>query len=912
MPSSWSIRNYLIAIVLALALPLFGLLAYSLNNNYQKALSNAKSSSLHLSQMIATDASRSISDARVFLEGLAQRPRIQRHDATDCDPLLTDIKQLFPDFANLAVLDPNGQMVCSALMASGGQLPSFAEMSWFKEARAANQFHIGKPHMGPISKKWVVVLAQPFHGTSGQFDGLLGYSLDLARFQPLARYDTLASGLRIHLVDSNGFVVGGLRLKANELGQPYANREVLEGLKTAGAAIISAGGRQNLVSGADIAGTHWKVISSQPANEVFDELWFEAKQEYLVAVLLISVGLLFALYVSRKIVQPVKHIASIAQRVAEGELSQRANHDGPREVFAVARQFNQMLEVRLKAEAQYRDLLESATDSIVVFNQDSIIVLTNNRAEHLFGYAHGELLGQSIEVLVPQDSRGEHRQLMARYFEAPRRQLIGRVIRGQRKNGQVFSCDIGLSPVQTEDGMLVSAVIQDLTERIEFQQQLAHLANHDALTNLPNRALLPDRLEQAIARAERSAGQIAVIHADIDGFTELNDFHGTAVADRILQLSATYIRAALRDTDTVVRSGSDEFVILLEDKAADAAALNFVDRLRSAFTGSPFMAQSDPIHLTLSCGIALYPSDGADTGPLLKNADLALIHAKQDGGDVIRFFEEEMDARASRRIELLSRLRGALDRKELFLDYQPQVDLSNGRIVGVEALLRWRSPELGLVSPARFIPLAEESGIIDAIGEWVLREACAQGVRWLNAGLPPVTVAVNLSARQFRQNRLVGLVESALLGSGLPARQLELEITEGMLMQNPESAVATLYSLHHMGPRISIDDFGTGYSSLSYLKRFPVQVLKIDQSFVRDVPGNADDEAIVSAIVSLAHSLRLGVIAEGVETEVQRDFLAGLGCELCQGYLFSRPLSPEQISMLLRAQGTYPVRECPR
>ena len=902
MPASWSIRKYLIALVLSLALPLVGLLAYSLNGNYHEALAQAKNSSHHLSEMMATDVGRFITDSRGFLQGLARRPRIQRHDAADCDPLLADIKQLFPVYANLAVLDRTGQMVCSALAPVGAVLPSFAAMPWFQEVRAANQFRVGKPHLGPVSKKWVVVLAQPFQDARGQFDGLIGYSLDLAAFQPLGERNVLPPGLRVHLVDARGLVIGGLRLQAGEIGQPLADRDVLAALRLAPSAIVGADTQQRLVSAAAIPGTDWQVISSQPAQEILAGLWLRANQEYLVAALLIALGSLVAAYVGRHIILPVSQIARTARRVASGELSQRASMGGPQEIVAVAEQFNQMLDVRLKAEAQYRDLLESASDGIVVVNQAARIILANEQADRVFGYERGELIGQPLEVLVPQGVRADHPHWVADYMKQPVRRQLGRVLQGQRKNGQTFPCDIGLSPLKTDDGLLVSAIIHDLSERVEFEQKLAHLANHDTLTSLPNRTLLLDRLAQALTRAERNAGQVAVAHIDIDSFGDLNDFHGASIGDSLLKQCAVRLRAALRDTDTVVRSGSDEFIALIEDKVADVAALNFVERLRQAFTEPCPVAGHDPVRLTLSCGIALYPGDGASVSALLKNSDLALIQAKRDGADSARFFESEMDAHASQRVELLARLRGALKRNELSLHYQPQVLIDSGRIVGVEALLRWRSPELGWVSPARFIPLAEESGLIDTIGEWVLRQACTQGAQWLAAGLPPMMVAVNLSARQFRHNRLPSLVEAALLDSGLPAGQLELEITEGMLMQNPDAAVTTLHTLHHMGPRISIDDFGTGYSSLSYLKRFPVQVLKIDQSFVRDIPGSSDDAAIVAAIVSLARSLRLGVIAEGVETQAQRDFLAELGCEHAQGYLFSRPVPPDDIAALLRTQ----------
>ena len=904
MPASWSIRHYLIALVLALALPLVGLLAYSLNDNYQQALEQAKASNHRLSELIAADTARFIQESRGFLEGLAQRPRIRQHDPHDCDPLLAEIKQLFPRFANLAVTDRTGQIVCSARASLGARLPSVSAMQWFDEVRAANRFVVGKPHLGPISKKWVVVLTQPFHDADGHFDGLIGYSLDLAGYRPLAESTELPPGLHVHLIDSQGVVLSGIRIDPREIGQPFADRRALDAVHSVNSAIVGEKERQRLVARAAIAGTDWQVIATRPAEAVLGGLWLRANRQYLGAAFLILLGSLAASYVAHRIVRPVRRIASTARRVADGQLAERAAAEGPREIVAVAEQFNRMLDVRQKTEAQYRNLLESASDGIIVIDERGAIVLANEQADAMFGYERGELLGKPLELLIPHDKRAEHMDWVAAYLKHPVRRQLGRLLRGQRKNGHVFPCDIGLSPLQTEDGLLVSAIVHDLSERVEFQQQLAHLAQHDALTGLPNRSLLLDRLTQAAVRVERNAGQIAVLQLDIDGFGALNDFYGTTTADAILKSCATRLCAHLRDTDTVVRSGSDEFIVVIEDAAAENAALRFIDRLHNEFVRPLPIDEREPVRIRLSGGVALHLSADADIEALLKNADLATIQAKRDGGDAVRFFEADMDARASQRIKLLSHLHNALERNELFLHYQPQVELGGARIVGVEALLRWRNPELGLVSPAQFIPLAEESGLIDAIGDWVLRQACAQGAQWRRAGLPPLVIAVNLSTRQFRQSRLVERIEDILRDSGLPAQHLELEITEGMLMQNPELATATLHALHRLGVRISIDDFGTGYSSLSYLKRFPVHALKIDQSFVRDLPGNTDDIAIVTAIVSLATSLRLGVIAEGIETAEQHAFLLGLNCPLGQGYLFSRPVAPEEIAAKLGAQSS--------
>ncbi|MEK6245828.1 MAG: EAL domain-containing protein, partial [Pseudomonadota bacterium] len=441
-------------------------------------------------------------------------------------------------------------------------------------------------------------------------------------------------------------------------------------------------------------------------------------------------------------------------------------------------------------------------------------------------------------------------------------------------------------------------VARDITERVRAEEELARLAHYDTLTGLPNRVLLQRRLKRAMARADRGQTLLAVIFLDLDQFKEINDSLGHAGGDAVLKEAALRLESCLRLTDTVARLGGDEFTILLEDVRSVDEISRVAGKLLGAIAERADVAGHE-LHLSTSIGVTVYPLDDHDADTLLRNADLAMYHAKQEGRNNVQFFSRDMSERTEKRVDLLARLRGAIARHELQLHYQPQVDIRSGHIIGVEALLRWNDPERGLVSPAQFIPLAEDTGLIVPIGEWVLREACGQAKRWLDAGLGPLAMAVNLSPRQFRQKNLVQMVAGILAETGLPPACLELEITESTMMHRAEEAAVGLRALHALGVQISLDDFGTGYSSLAYLHRFPVHTLKVDQSFVRDIKSDRDDAAIVSTVITLARQMGLKALAEGVETEAQLSFLRARGCDSFQGYLFSRPQPAAEIEALL-------------
>jgi len=452
--------------------------------------------------------------------------------------------------------------------------------------------------------------------------------------------------------------------------------------------------------------------------------------------------------------------------------------------------------------------------------------------------------------------------------------------------------------------VLLAQVNLELAAAVEKKDsQIDHVVHYDTLTKLPNRLLFLDRLDQELIRAQRDNSMMALLTADLDRFKQINDSFGHPVGDQLLQAVAGRLASQIRACDTVARVAGDEFCIALTGVKTTHAAGEVAQKLLDSFARNPITIGDSEIFITLSIGISIYPVDGVNTTTLLKNADAALHQAKAEGRNNFQYYEAQMNASAWQRLKLETELRRALEREEFLLYYQPKVDMENGKIVGMEALLRWQSPERGLVAPGEIIPLLEETGLILPVGEWVLRAACKQARAWQTAGLPGVRIAVNLSTQQFRQPDFANLVLGILKENGLdPALgTIELELTESLLMSNAAGAVETLVKMREAGIQFSIDDFGTGYSSLSYLKRFPISSLKIDQSFVRDLSVNKEDEAIVAAIIALGHSLGLNVIAEGVETTAQLDRLRNKGCNEMQGYLFSRPVPAAEMTQLLRS-----------
>jgi diguanylate cyclase (GGDEF)-like protein len=469
-----------------------------------------------------------------------------------------------------------------------------------------------------------------------------------------------------------------------------------------------------------------------------------------------------------------------------------------------------------------------------------------------------------------------------------------------RRDGIEIPIEDSVAPIHDRGGQASGAVIvfRDVSAAHAMAVQMTHSAQHDFLTGLPNRMLLSDRVSQAIALAARHKNRVAVLFLDLDGFKHINDSLGHPIGDKLLQSVAKRLVDGVRDSDTVSRQGGDEFVVLLSDLAQPEDAIISVNRMLMMLAAPHFIGQHD-LCVTASIGVSIYPDDGLNAETLIKNADTAMYQAKENGRQSYQFFKPAMNVRAVERQSIEESLRRALERQEFALHYQPKIDLRTGAITGAEALIRWTHPTRGMVPPVQFIPVAEECGLILPISNWVLREACKQARAWVDAGLPMTNMAVNISAMEFRDDNFVDRVFAILEETGLDPGSLELELTESVLMKRVESAASVLQALRARGVQLAVDDFGTGYSSLSYLRKFPVDALKIDQSFVRQITTSPDETSIVTAVISMGRSLKLRVVAEGVETLEELEFLRAHQCDEAQGYFFSRPVPPRQFAVLL-------------
>lgn len=607
--------------------------------------------------------------------------------------------------------------------------------------------------------------------------------------------------------------------------------------------------------------------------------------------------------------------AEAVRRQVDDKTQALAEANGSLEQFVRALgESNSLLESEVEkhahAEALLRDttslqraILDCAEYAIVYTDAAGIIRVFNPAAERMFGYRADELIGNQTPIIfhTPED--------IARWAPGRRHgdSIAARAdtqeLNLRRRDGQIFPANLSVSEVLDSARQVRGylSIIADITLRHEAERRIRHLAHYDSLTSLPNRSLLNSHLAEVITRATGRERGAAVLFTDLDRFKYVNDTLGHHAGDELLLAVAQRLRACVRDGDLVARTGGDEFVIVLDDLEQASMPEDVAERILASLS-RPFELQGRQFTITLSIGIALFPSDGLDGATLIKHADTAMYLAKDRGRNNFQFFDHGLSARFSERLDLENRLRTALDDNQLAVFYQPQVDTLSGELIGAEALLRWRQADGTLISPDVFIPIAEESGLIVPIGAWVLREACRQNQAWQSEGLSHVPISVNLSARQFDDEALLDTIRAALADSGLAPAYLDLELTESLVMRNPEHTRNVLAECKQLGLQLSVDDFGTGYSSLANLKRFPIDRLKIDRSFINDIVTQSDDAAIAQTIIAMAHTLRLEVVAEGVETDAQLALLRRWRCDAYQGYLCSRPMNADDMTRLLRTR----------
>ncbi|MGE5475780.1 MAG: EAL domain-containing protein [Bacteroidales bacterium] len=602
---------------------------------------------------------------------------------------------------------------------------------------------------------------------------------------------------------------------------------------------------------------------------------------------------------------PVK-IVTFAGRLRDVELNAvPLRRDGRTATLLVGRDTTEVtaaMRAVAAREHRIRAIMDTVLDGIVTVDEEGVIVSANLSVERIFGYSLSELIGAQVAMLMPEPDASHHQSYIRNYIDGAGGGLIGmgREVMAKRKDGSLFPVHLSVSELRLDKRRLFTGTIRDLTENKQLAQRVAYLANHDSLTDLPNRTLLTERLGQALTPARASGHLVAVVTIDLEGFTTVNDSLGHDVGNALLRETARRLgQAVAHSGGTAARLAGDEFAVVLPDLRDLSNVSYAVEQVRDAVV-KPFHTHGTELTLAADFGVSVFPRDGDDALELLRNAEMALHQVKRRPDDHLGFFDAAMSFAVSERLTLERSLKDALRDGHFELFYQPQVRLADYALVGAEALIRWRHPELGIIAPDKFIPVAEETGLIVPMGRWVLESACRQMRRWSDDGLPALRIGVNISGRQFRDADLAQTVAATIAETGVDPRRLDLELTESMLMADGEGTLKLLRELAGLGVTLSIDDFGTGYSSLAYLKRFPVNTVKIDRAFVRDLDHDEDGRAIANAIVSLAHSLSMKTIAEGVETEVQAQLLAKHGCDEIQGYMIGRPMPVAEFTLFAK------------
>ncbi len=1020
-----TIRAHLLALVLAVSVPLALILGLNIHWNRQQAIAHAKTSLRTLATTMVNNTGRQVAQARAMLERLAAQPDIKRLDPAHCDPGLQRLQTLSPGLANVVVTDAAGLVLCSALAQPSNRPVNVGASEWFQRFLKAHRFTVGQPHLGPISGKWVSVLSTPIWSDAGDLVGAVHLSLDLASFDPHIPAEFLPSESRYGFFQDDGIMVWrnldperviGTRPNAEAAPQIVALRDgEFESL--------AIDGVTRFFSVVPMPELGWVAFVGVPADTVYTKARQEALRAVLTGLAVVLLLVVLAVRLARRITGPIAALQATARAVHEGDLGVRAPLGGPREVAAVAREFNAMVAMQQRSDEQLRVFLDNS--AVIAWLKDDLgrYVFVSDNFTRRMGFARDGVLGKTDHQLAPADIADRLRendlrllsqagpievveaavnadggtswwlsnkfsftrsdgkrlvgglavditerkhaeqslQLAATVFESQEgmfvtdaRHVIQQVNRAftqitgyskeeavgqstrlldsgrhdaaffavmrqelreagswqgeiwnRRKSGEIYPQWLTITAVRGPDHKLTHYVctLIDISLRKAAEDEIKHLAFYDALTHLPNRRLLLDRLQQALVSCARTGRKAALLYVDLDNFKTLNDSQGHAKGDLLLQQVSLRLCSCVREDDTVARLGGDEFVLLLENlsEVADEAPaqIEAVGKKMLAVLNQPYDLEGLECHSTPSIGATLIADHQVPVDELLKQADLAMYEAKAAGRNTLRFFDPDMQRVVSQRAALEKDLRDGLRQQQLVLHYQGQVD-GSGRFTGVEALVRWRHPQRGLVAPGEFIGLAEATGLIHPLGAWVLETACRQLALWATRPLAAhLTMAVNVSARQFRQSDFVAQVLAVLEQTGANPRRLKLELTESLLVDDVEGVIEKMAALKARGVGFSLDDFGTGYSSLTYLKRLPLDQLKIDQSFVRDVLTDVNDAAIARTIVALGQSLGLAVIAEGVESAAQRDYLARHGCAAYQGYFFGRPLPLAEFELLL-------------
>ncbi|MDX5445812.1 MAG: EAL domain-containing protein [Zoogloeaceae bacterium] len=907
----WTLRSLLYALSAAILLPLALLVGFNIVRLYDAGRDAAQEKALRLADLTADTTETFIRDAHEVLQLLARRPQMAAAiRGGECDPIFKTFKEFYPQLTNISLSIPAGYLICSARAQPDDKPLPVADQEWFKQVYAREDFVVGPILFGPINRGWISVLAEPVRDSDGQMIGAVQTPIDLLRFRLVPAADKLPDHILITILDREGRIVASSRDAGNSIGRsvppdfpPLALIHTKPEGVTEG---TDENGVRHFYAFSPILGTDWIAVAGVDAEHALADARRSAFTSALLGLPIILLVWLFALWLTRRIQSPIERVTAAARAGAQGQLDIRVPTRGPLEIFEVAKHFNTMLDAIQNSQALVRRseerlklALESSRTAIWDLDLERKRIYLSETWSRLMadGASACEIPLRDLLHRIPSEDRRALRQAY-RYALREHHEAFSvehRVLDSADRTvwialeGRISERDSHGHPLR------MIGVAQDISERKAREEQIERLAYFDTLTALPNRRMLQQELPKALARARRSGLHGALMFVDLDRFKGINDARGHDTGDALLEEVARRLVRGVREGDTVARIGGDEFVVLVTGVSPDAAAAArqihaMAEKLRATLA-RPYELEGQLFSSSASIGVAMLPQPEQTADDLLRAADIAMYRAKTSGRNQVAFFETTMQIDVERRLALESDLALAIERGEMSVYVQTQVDVS-GQALGAEILTRWHHPTHGYVSPAYFISIAEESGLILRIGDWVLERACELAVA-LEARSQPGTLSVNVSPRQFHQPDFVEHVRSTLRRHGCPGHRLVFEVTESLLLDHLESTIGKMTELTTLGIHFSIDDFGTGYSSLGYLKRLPLYELKIDKSFVDGLPTDRNDSEIVQMVISLARQLHLRIVAEGVETTAQRDFLAGRGCDVLQGYLFGQPQPAE-------------------
>ncbi len=923
------IRTRLLGLVIATVVPFTALIGGGLWNQWRGDQAQAFRSALIEAHLLAARVDDQITELDNLLIGLSQAVSTDPADVLTNDAMLRRAKAELPGYiGNMLLSAPNGGNIGTSFAPAESGRTYIGDRDYFKWISADREgAAVGNPVLGRTTGQWVTTVARGIRNPAGDLMAIIGVGIQIEHFQNALTLHELPAGSIVQIISRDGSIIlrnddagwVGRRLSDNDFAALHSAS------KEASAAVLWPDHIERITGSAAMGAAPWLVSVGLPTEYVLSNVVSRLAWGTVASLITLLVALALASAFSGRIISPLRQLSADASALAAGNLTHRTAVVTQDEVGALANTFNAMaasLEARhreldLAREAAFAEAIERARleqmerqaketlaavidaspVAIVCSDLDRNIVLWSRAAEQIFGYPGEEIVGRRTKLVLPEAVTES--QIM---FE---RCLNGETIRDvevrrRRKDGSIVDIRLAATPMYNPDGKVwgVAWAYDDITGSKKAERQLNQIAHYDQLTGLPNRVSLKDELTRLLSVDDGRSHSIALF--DLDGFKDVNDTDGHSTGDQLLVEVASRLNGAAGDAGRVYRLGGDEFVVVIPGCGDPRAVTELVASMLRQLA-EPFEIHEHVLHIGGSAGIAIAPQDGASVDELIANADLALYQAKDEGGHTYRLFVPVLRARAQSRRGLQMELRRAFAENEFELYFQPQIRLADDAVVGAEALLRWRHPQRGVVGPGAFIQTLAESSIAPAVGAWIMRDACAKTSAWRAMGLSLNRISINLFPSQCRDAALLAEVEDALQMSGLPADILELEISETFALNNDDS-IAPLQELHDRGIKLAFDDFGTGYASLAYLTKFPVSRIKIDRSFIARVTDDAENAAIVRSLIAMAHNLKLGIIAEGVETEAQARFLLEERCEEAQGFLYAKPLSAADFEAYLRAR----------